>query len=211
MKTILKAMLASLAILATSLASSAFAENQDQVATTGSGQKVLLKEDGTWSYQKEAATSATGYVIPKSADQAVEVWDKQLTFYGKDVDNERFSNEVGLFLHYHNLTTKKVVGLIVFVRIKSPLGKVALEKTLEEETVLEPLERKKNEKYYSFKENQFMNDLPYNKLWEIAQNGTAIIETQIRKVVFNDGTVLEQKQAKTLERSRTATRVGKGN
>lgn len=180
----------SLALSAVSVSLSCFIVHAEDIsASTDDGRAVILHSTGSWEFVHQPQETALN-MSPKYAEDAVEVWDKQLLLQEKDTEQGRYSNAVALYLHYKNNSSKRVVGLVVFVRVKSPLGKVALENTFEDETALPPGERVKNDKYWKYEENIFANDHPYNRLWEIARNGTAQIETQIRKVVLEDGTVL---------------------
>lgn len=161
----------------------------DEVATTKDGRKVLLKDDQTWEYIKEETPQTPVVAVnAKYAEEAVEVWDTSLVKMRRD-----FSDIVALYLHYKNNTTKKVIGVSVYVSITNPFGKVVFEHTYDDEVVIEPLERMKNDTYWYFEDNPFISDEIYDRLWQIAQNGTAKIKTKVMKVIFEDGTVLKGK------------------
>ena len=157
----------------------------DETLTMKDGRQIVVKDDFTWDYVAEVKP-----ITAKYAEEAVSVWDKALL--REDSDYEK---RIGLYLHYQNNTDKKVIGLIVKVTIVNPFGKAALDTTFEDEVVLEPNERQKSDKFWVFKDNQFIDDEPYDRMSNMADNGTAKINTQILKVVFEDGTILNAKPA----------------
>jgi len=157
----------------------------DEIVTNQKGQKIVLKDDKTWEIVQEQILASTNI---KYADEAVEVWDKSL-----ELTEVNYSKSVALHLHYKNNTDKKVVGVTVTVRIANPFGKNVFENTINDEVVVAPLERMKNNTYWHFDDNPFIGDQPYDRLWMMAQNGTAKIDTKVQKVIFEDGSVLEAK------------------
>jgi hypothetical protein len=158
----------------------------DEIVTTKDGKKVLLKDNYIWEYMESLKSTDT--INVKYAEEAVTVWDKALL--RKDGEYEK---QLGLFLHYQNNTDKKIIGVIIKVDILNPFGKIVYNTTYEDEVVLEPNERLKNDKYWVFSDNQFINDEPYDRLWKMADNGTAKINTKILKVIFDNGTILNPK------------------
>ena len=148
------------------------------------GRKVILRDDKTWDFVDTSTTSAP-LITAKYAEEAVEVWDKSLT-----LQEVNYQDSVALFLHYKNNTNKKIIGLSVHVNILNPFGKSVSERTYDDETVLEPGQTLKNDTYWHYNDNPFISGEPYDLMWQIAKNGTAVIKTKIRKVIFADGTVL---------------------
>jgi hypothetical protein len=184
MKRTLKAGILAMSFMCIFLIGNVFAEEN---AITKDGKVVILKDNNTWEYAGNPVSEG------KYAEEAVEVWDKSLIYQPQNTEANRYSNSVGLFLHYKNNTDKKVIGVSVSISVVNPFGKSVYEATEDVETVLQPNEKKKSTTYWEFKENTFMNNLPYNSLWQMAKNGTAKIKTKILKVVFEDGTILTQK------------------
>ncbi|HYH02426.1 MAG TPA: DUF3157 family protein [Bacillota bacterium] len=184
-----------LLIMGTILSSYCFAQ---EVVTNQNGQKILIKDDHTWEYLNEAnkqtstepAGAPPAAVNARYAEEAIEVWDTQLL-----ERKVNYSDAVVLYLHYLNRTNKKVVGIVVNVVISNPFGKTVFEHTYEDEVVVQPLERLRNDTYWYFTDNQFIRDEPYDRMWQMAENGTAKVKTQIQKVIFEDGTVLKNKPA----------------
>lgn len=155
----------------------------EEVVTTKDGKEILLKNDKTWEYVIGKPANI------KYAEDAIVVWDKSLT-----LEEGEYSNKfVALKLHYKNNTDKKVAGISVFVSIKNPFGKVVLENTYEDEVAVEPDEQMKSNTYWEYEDNPFINGQPFDLMWQMAQHGTAKIETKVLKVVFADGTLLESK------------------
>lgn len=170
----------------------------EEVITTKDGKKVLLKDDNTWEYLNDSNLQPTPPqpnpqskpTVAKYAEEAIEVWNTTLSHTTVD-----YSDAVAFYIHYKNNTAKKVIGVSVYVAIYNPFGKVAFDKTFDDEVALEPLERLKNDTYWVFKNNPFIGDEPYDRLWQMAKNGTAKVQTKVLKVIFEDGTVLSAKPA----------------
>ena len=51
----------------------------------------------------------------------------------------------------------------------------------------------RNNAYWKYEDNPFINGQPFDLMWQMAQQGTAKIETKVLKIVFTDGTLLESK------------------
>ncbi len=124
----------------------------------------------------------------KYAEDAVTIWDKEL----KRAD-EKYNEAIGLFIDYKNNTMKTIIGISVQVEIVNPFGKTVYEDKFDDEVLLEPKEKMKNETYWKFEDNQFISNEPYDLMWKMADNGTAKINTKILKVIFEDGTSLQAK------------------
>ncbi len=124
----------------------------------------------------------------KYAEDAVTIWDKEL----KRAD-EKYNEAVGLFIDYKNNTMKRIIGISVQVEIINPFGKTVYEDKFDDEVLLEPKEKMKNDTYWKFENNQFTSNEPYDLMWKMADNGTAKINTKILKVIFEDGTSLQSK------------------
>ena len=165
----------------------------DEVVTTKDGKQVLLKDDNTWEYVDQNSENQPTSIPIKAnyADEAVEVWNAYL-----ELGEVNYSNAVRLYIDYKNNTDKKVIGVSINVSITNPFGKTVYENTFNDEVVLEPLERLKNDTYWYFQDNQFIDDEPYDGLWQMAQKGTAKIKTKILTVIFEDGTVLKARPVK---------------
>lgn len=152
----------------------------DENVILKNGRHVLIKDDFTWEYLPEEKPLTIKY-----ADEAVTVWDTALL--REDTD---YSKRLGLHIHYANNTDRKIIGVIVKVTIVNPFGKVVFETTFEDEINVEPNERQRNDKFWVFPDNQFIDDEPYDRMWNMADNGTARIVTNVLKAVFADGTVI---------------------
>ncbi|MBN2544999.1 MAG: hypothetical protein JXB50_04315 [Spirochaetes bacterium] len=157
----------------------------DEIVTTKNGKKVLLKANGKWEYIIDETTEI------KFAEDAVIVWDT--TFERGEVN---YSDAVKLFVHYQNLTTKKIIGISFNLKITNTFGEVVLNGTVNDEVLLKPKEKQKATSYRFWSNNKFIDDKPYDKMWALADNGTAKIVIKILKVIFEDGTILVAKDTK---------------
>src|SRR5204863_9106442 len=99
--------------------------------------------------------------------------------------------QVLLTLDFENKIDKRIVGVLTDVTVKNPFGKAVLSQSFENEVTVPPKTKQRNEASWVFQDNPFINGEPYDKLWQIAQQGTAKIYVQIRKAILDDGTVLE--------------------
>lgn len=124
------------------------------------------------------------------ADAALEVWKSSLAVVMQDS-----TKALGLYLHYSNRSSFKIVKESVEVSIFNPAGKFLFKKTFEDSIVLDPLQKFENPNYFSFKNNAFVKDEPADRLWAVAQAGSARIKARVLKVVLEDGTVLLPKPA----------------
>jgi len=158
----------------------------EEILTLSNGKKITIKDNYTWKYVTSNKPSTIKY-----AEEAVTIWDKSLLRKDKD-----YSKALGLFLHYQNHTNKKIIGVVTQVSIINPFGKQIFKTTYEDEVVLKPSQRIKNNQYWVYKDNQFVSDEPYDRMWQMADNGTAKIKTKITKVIFEDGTILKAKPSK---------------
>jgi len=167
--------------------------NSDELLTRKDGKRILIKNDFTWSFDsttEETSQSEEKKTI-KTVDDAVEVWDKSLS-----LTEVNYSDAVALYLHYLNKTNKRVIGISVYVAIKNAFGKIVFQNTYEDEVVIEPNEKLRNDTYWHFDNNPFIAGEPFDLMWQMAQNGTAQISTSIRKVIFDDGTILTSNSKK---------------
>jgi hypothetical protein len=159
-----------------------------EIVTRANGQKILIKDDNTWEAVTEKSPECNSFAPGKDIalpEDAIEVWNKALCLIDADK-----GKAVALYLHYSNNTDKKVVGITVYFAIENTFGDIAFEDTVKEEVVLEAYEKKRSDTFWRFSDNPFLVDEPYDRLWQIAQNGTAKIHTRIIKVIFEDGTTL---------------------
>lgn len=160
----------------------------DLRATLDSGRVAILHPNGQWEYEDATATEVEdGPKAAKWAEDAVEVWDTQLLQKTSEYDQKA----VWLFLHFKNTTNQKIVGIITKVAIKNPFGRTLLSATYENEVVVDVGERLRNGTAWVYQDNQFISGEPYDRLWQVASEGTAKVEVQVLKVVLADGAVLK--------------------
>jgi len=161
----------------------------DEIVSRANGQKILLKNDSTWEAVAETTTTCLALSAAKnifvSPQEAVEVWDKSMS-----LTDAQCGKAVALYLHYCNHTDKKVIGVTVSFAIENAFGVIVFDDTVNDEVALEPYEKKRSTTFWRFADNPFLVDEPYDKIWEMAQNGTARIHTEILKVIFDDNTTL---------------------
>lgn len=172
-----------------------FKKGVQESVTLRDGRVVELHSDFSWDYARvqkkkkveaaapEPAAQPSGE--PRTASEAVEVWDTTL-----DQSEVNDAQAVRLFLHYQNNTSKKVVGVSVTVKVFNSFGKLLFQFSHDDEVSVDPGEKMRNDAFYVWKDNPYVNGEPYDLMWESAKNGTAKVVVQVRKVVLEDGTVL---------------------
>jgi len=159
----------------------------DIIATTSEGLKVRLREDHSWSWVSENDSIRLLNRI-EGPEQAVRVWNARLEHENSEYD---FDKEVHLYLDYENLTTKPITGIKVEVIIRNSFNEVVLERTLQEEVLLAPGKKQITQSYWIYDNIDLLGKSPYQKLWRLAENGTAKIETKIIAVAFIDGVIVD--------------------
>lgn len=165
------------------MCASGFCEARNMVARMDEGRKVLLLDDGTWEYVNEKAFSGT---LPELAVQAVGIWDSFL----KHEKTKHGIHSVSLFIDYVNRTSLKVVGVESKVTIRDPFGNVLSEFTKSDPVAIGPKDRLRNNITFSWKDNPFVEGEMYDRLVMVATHKTFKIDVQVKKVVFENGTVL---------------------
>lgn len=118
----------------------------------------------------------------KYANEAVTIWNTEL----KRRDGD-YRKAIGLFIDYQNNTMKRIVGISLQVEVINPFGKIVFSDVFDEEILIEPREKIKNNNYWKFEDNEYISEEPYDLIWRIADNRTAKINVKILKVIFDDG------------------------
>ena len=124
------------------------------------------------------------------AEDVVTVWNTDLLHHEDEYERE----SVNLFLHFENLTNRRVVGVQTRVSIFNSFGKLVHKNTYDNEVSLPPFAREQNNVAWVFSNNQFIRGELYDKLWKMAVDSTGRIEVTVVKVVFEDGTILTNKK-----------------
>ena len=141
------------------------------------------------SFQKNRSDTVRFLKEPKWAEDAVTIWNSRLLHHR----GKYGTNSVRLFIDFHNLTNKRLVGVLTKTTVKNAFGRKLLSTTFENELNLAPGERNKTETFWSFEDNQFIKGELYDRMWKTADDGTATIEHSIRQVILEGGIVLKPK------------------
>lgn len=146
-------------------------------AATENGMRVELRDDHTWQWE------------------AVKVWKTELEHHPGEYS---FQKEVRLYVHYHNLTTRPITGIKAYLTIKNSFNETVIKQSLQEEVLLAPGEKQESNTYWIFGDDSYLGKSPYQKLWRLADNGTAKIEVEVYGFAFLDGEIIEDAPADTM-------------
>lgn len=162
-----------------------------------SGEKVELSEDGTWkpaaeqANQEQPQTAAPLVANPKTPDEAVSIYDTQL-----NRREHNYSNAVTFKINYKNKSAKKIIGIYANASFNNAFGKTVYTQNFEDEVVIEPGQMTNVDSFWTFKDNPYIANEPYDHMWQGVDNNTIKVKAKILKVVFEDGTVVEAAKAK---------------
>lgn len=162
-----------------------------------SGEKVELHDDGTWKPiteqpgQDKPQSDSTLTSNPKTPDEALSIYDTQL--------NRReynYSDTVTFKINYKSRSAKRIIGVYSNATFSNAFGKTVHVQNFEDEIVIEPGQMTNADSFWTFKNNPYIANEPYDHLWQGVDNNTIKVKTKILKVVFEDGTVVEANKAK---------------
>ncbi|MEN6641034.1 MAG: hypothetical protein ABFE08_01175 [Armatimonadia bacterium] len=161
----------------------------------GTGERIQVKQDGTWALiegpaaQSESVPELTA--LPRTPDEALKITETNLEL--RHID---YRDTVTFNMGYQNKSAKKIVGIVTNVSFANAFGKVVHSQDFRDETVVEPGQTLKPDGYWTFKNNPFIADEIYDRMWQGVKNGTIKTTTKIVKIVFDDGSSLEPKRPK---------------
>lgn len=110
--------------------------------------------------------------------------------YGKDAEAGRYRSSVVIAVVFKNSGTKAIVGLRGRLSVLDGFGKEAYGFNFRADDKL--LAGKQSSRYggYSFEDNQFDDDEPYDKMVPLISGGTARYSAKVTQIAFDDGSVL---------------------
>jgi hypothetical protein len=119
------------------------------------------------------------------ADSAiVKVWDTQLTHFTKDGCRTACTDQVRLYVHFHNLGDKAISGITINVHIFNSNNKRLMKFTVTEDVRLAPKTQATSVAYRYWSQP----DATYDLLAMPALTNSASVLVTIDKVYFADGT-----------------------
>lgn len=147
-----------------------------EIVTTSDGRRIDLKSDGT-------------YVIVGEAKASPISMDKKTPFF-EPFSDEYGQNSMRFMPIFSNATGKTVVGFKFRAEFKSPFGEEVFAFDGESSERIGPGKDSTSDTFYFFKDNQFINGEPFDKLSVFHATGTGKISTTLLAVVFDDGEVI---------------------
>jgi hypothetical protein len=114
--------------------------------------------------------------------------------YGKDIQAGRYSNTVVISPVFKNVGPKTIVGLQGRMSVLDGFGNEVYGFNFRADNKLTPARESSHTAGYEFEDNQFINDEPYDKIAPLIAGGTAKYSAKIKRIAFDDGTVLPEKK-----------------
>jgi hypothetical protein len=114
--------------------------------------------------------------------------------YGKDYDANRYNSSLVITPVFKNIGSKAIVGLQGYLSVVDGFGKEVYGFNFRSDDKLTPGHDSGHSGGYSFEDNPFINDEPYDKMIALVVAGTAKYNVKIKQIAFSDGSVLPEKQ-----------------
>jgi hypothetical protein len=123
----------------------------------------------------------------------VEVVSVTGSHHPKNITAGRFSSYVAISPVFKNLSGKTIVGLRGRISVQDGFAREVYSFTFRDDDKLPSGRQSRPRGGYSFEDNQFMHDEPYDKLVNLVTAGTARYTATVTEIAFDDGTVLPGK------------------
>ena len=160
-------------LFAVAFSSSSIAE---EVQTTD-GRSILLKADGTYEILQSSVPNAAGIL--------------EVTSHMFERHTDKYSRSSIRFMPiFRNKSERTVTAIRFTTHFLDPFGEEILKSGGRSEERIEPGRKSTTRLFYSFENNQFIYDQPYDKLLSSVMNGTGSIRTEIDAIVFEDSEVV---------------------
>jgi hypothetical protein len=114
--------------------------------------------------------------------------------YGKNYEASRYSDSAIISVVFKNVGTKTIVGLRGLLSVLDGFGNDVYKFTFRDDEKITPGRDTGGTGGYSFEDNQFAHDEPYDKIAPLISGGTAKYSAKITQIAFEDGTILPQKK-----------------
>lgn len=102
-----------------------------------------------------------------------------------------YRQAVALSVTYKSKTTKRIIGLVVRLTVTDPFGNVTLRETLQDATTIEPGTQQASDAGYYWPDNPFIHGEPFDRMAQSVGNGSAKVQADVTKLIFDDGTTVE--------------------
>ncbi|MCC6200253.1 MAG: hypothetical protein IT466_05710, partial [Moraxellaceae bacterium] len=123
---------------------------------------------------------------PKKPSDAVEIAD--ITMNLREVN---YSDAVAMTIHYKSKTSKRIIGVVSRITASNVFGQQVLSDLFEDEIVIEPGELTSGGSFWNWKDNPYIQNEPYDRMWQSVKNYTIKTKATVLKVIFDDGTKVE--------------------
>lgn len=123
---------------------------------------------------------------PKTPSDAIEIVDIKT-----NIREVNYRDAVTMSIQYKSKTSKRVIGIVTRITATNAFGKIVMSELFEDEVIVEPGEISSGSQYWHWQDNPFINNEPYDRMWQSVQNDTLRTKSQVIKVIFDDGSKVE--------------------
>ena len=146
-----------------------------------------VRSDSTTPSRQEAEKLKAEYQRP------VELVRYKIQKLSKDLhrDKKPYGAHVRAYFQFKNNSGKTITGLIYRVEYRDSFGDLLHEETYRDQLRIEPGKTNPRENFWYYEDNEFVEDEPYDRMQSAADSGTMKAEVSIKKVVFEDGSMVD--------------------
>lgn len=123
---------------------------------------------------------------PKTPSDAIEVVDIKT-----NIREVNYRDAVTMSIQYKSKTSKRIIGIVTRITATNAFGKTVMSELFEDEVAVEPGQISSGDQYWHWQNNPFINNEPYDRMWQSVQNDTLRTKSQVIKVIFDDGSKVE--------------------
>jgi hypothetical protein len=120
----------------------------------------------------------------------IEVTSVDGRHLSKDYEASRFHDEVIIGVEFKNLSTKTIVGLRGKLSVLDGFGKEVYSFGFRYDNKIVPGKETHRGGGYTFEDNQFDHDEPYDRIVPLITGGTAKYAVKVTQIAFDDGSAL---------------------
>ena len=105
-------------------------------------------------------------------------------------DSKPYGAHVRAYFQFRNNSKKTLTGLVYETTFLDSFGDVLYKTTMKDQLKIPPGKTNRMSSFWYWEDNKFIDGQPYDKLQSAAGAGTIKVKVKIKKVAFEDGTVV---------------------
>ena len=153
-------------------------------ATTDTGKKVILNDNGTWEFAEKNVSS--GDLPIKFVQCKIE---KLGTDFGRS--SAPYGSHVRAYFQFENNSNKATSGIQFEFSFNDAFGDVLYSSKAKSNIIIKPSKKSAMDTFYYWEDNEFIGGEPYDKIQSAAGAGTLKTTVKILTIVFEDGSVVK--------------------